>query len=179
MNFFPKVLVSNPSETTSEKGMWRSSVILCLVCISVTEAAQEIWCMANVEESRRLWGSVVVEDGMGCRLFGTQLSSAFPKVKQAHAQHLQSLHALVVHPPWTLCPCAKIVLYGPYFDNICWLLPAPSTTEGLCGADAHAGCDGVFIRLKLLFFTSFLWALSTPLWILTPAYKLSSRALAL
>lgn len=90
LNFFPTVLASNPGETISEKGMWRSSVTPCLLYISVTEVAQQIWGMVSVEESRRLWGSVVLEQA--CRLFGTQLSSAFPKVKQACAQHLQSLH---------------------------------------------------------------------------------------
>lgn len=68
LNFFLQVLASNPGEVISEKGMWRSSVIPCLMCISVMEVAQEIWYMASIEEWRRLWGSVVAEDGMGCRL---------------------------------------------------------------------------------------------------------------
>lgn len=126
LNFFPEVLASNPGETISEKGMWKTSVIPFLLYISVTEVAQEIWCMASVEESRRLWGRVVAEDGMGRRLFGTQLSCAFPKVKQACTQTLAKFagaHALLAHPPWTLCPCAKIALDGSYFENSCWLLP--------------------------------------------------------
>lgn len=161
----------------SKKDIWRSSVIPCLVLMA--EVAHITWGVAG----RRIKGIVRKDCGerrvTGCLLHSWPVVSK--KLSSHVLRHSQFAHwcSLVLHAAWMLCPCARVALISSCCADVCWLLPVPSTSRALYGAEAHAGCDSVFIRLKLLFSTSFLWTLPTALWILTTAYKLSSRALVL